>query len=68
MKKQIERIIIANTSTTEKEMQPYMKLAKQFGYRVFYVITEGGWNNTKSIHNVPDDTLDKMKNRFEISL
>jgi len=67
MKKQIHRIVIANTSTTEKELQPYMDLARQFGYRVFTVIVESRHGN-KSVHNVPESTLDKMKARFNIKL
>lgn len=61
------RIIIANTSTTVDEMAPYNTLASKYGYRVFSVIVEnrhGGIN----IHNVPPTTIQKMKNRFDISL
>ena len=67
MKKQIDRIIVANTCTTEREMKPYYDLARQFGYKVFSVIVEnrhGGVNE----HSVPAITLEKMKERFEISL
>lgn len=67
MKAGAERIVIANTSTTEKEMKPYQDLAKEFGYRVFSVIVEnrhGGVN----VHNVPEVTLEKMRNRFEVRL
>lgn len=67
MKKQVERIVIANTSTTEREMQPYMDLAKQFGYQMFSIIVETRHNN-KSTHNVPEVTLNKMKARFNIKL
>jgi len=67
MKAQVERIVIANTSTTEREMQPYMDLARQFGYRVFSIIVENRML-TKNIHSVPDETILKMKNRFNIQL
>lgn len=67
MKKQIGQIVVANTSTTEKEMIPYVDLAEQFGYRVFTVITESRHGN-KSIHNVPESTLEKMRARFNICL
>ena len=63
----VSKIVIDNTSTTEKELKPYMDLAKKHGYKVFSVIVEnrhGGINT----HNVPQDTLNRMKNRFEISL
>lgn len=62
-----ERIVVANTFTQAWEMQPYFDLAEQYGYRVYSLIVEnrhGGVNE----HGVPQETLDKMKNRFEISL
>ena len=67
MKKQIGQIVVANTSTTEKELKPYYDLAKKFNYRVFSIIVENRMNS-ESIHNVPNETILKMKNRFNISL
>lgn len=67
MKAGVERIIVANTSTRVREMQPYMDLAEQFGYRVFTVIVESRHCN-KSVHNVPEETLEKMRARFNIQL
>jgi hypothetical protein len=48
-------------------MQPYFDLAEKYGYRVHTMIVEnrhGGINE----HGVPEDKLEQMKNRFEISL
>ena len=67
MKKQIETVIVANTSTTEREMQPYMDLARQFSYKVFSVIVENRHGNV-SVHGVPEATLDKMRGRFDVKL
>lgn len=64
---QAETIVIANTNTTEKEFQPYVDLAKKYDYTVFSLIVEnrhGGKNN----HNVPEESIAKMKNRFQIKL
>lgn len=60
-------IVVSNTFTQEWEMQPYLDMAKDWGYTVFSVIVEnrhGGVN----VHGVPDDKLELMKNRFEIKL
>jgi len=60
-------IIVSNTFTQEWEMKPYYELAKQYGYTVFSLVVEnrhGGVNE----HGVPDETLEKMRNRFEIKL
>ena len=61
------KIVVSNTSTQEWEMEPYFNLAKEFGYSVFSVIVEnvhGGINE----HNVPEDKIEQMKNRFNIKL
>ena len=61
------RIVVSNTFTQEWEMQPYYELAQKYGYKVYCLIVEnrhGGVNE----HGVPQETLDKMKKRFEISL
>jgi len=60
-------IIVANTSTTKKEMKPYYDLAEEFGYKVFSVIVENRHGGV-SEHNVPEETLKKMRNRFDIAL
>lgn len=62
-----QRIIVSNTFTQEWEMKPYFELAEKHGYKVFSIIVEnrhGGVNE----HGVPEDTLEIMKNRFEIKL
>ena len=61
------KVIVSNTFTQEWEMQPYFDLAEKYGYRVYSLIVEnrhGGVNE----HNVPQETLEKMKNRFEVQL
>jgi len=67
MKKQIDRIVVANTFTTEREMQAYKDLARQFGYQVFSIIVENRHDGV-NVHNVPAITLEKMKERFDIKL
>jgi predicted kinase len=60
-------IVVSNTFTQEWEMQAYLDLAKKYDYRVFSIRVENRHGNT-NIHGVPDDTLKKMKDRFQISL
>jgi predicted kinase len=60
-------IVVSNTFTQEWEMEPYIEMAKEYGYAVFTIIVEnrhGGVN----VHNVPEDILNNMKNRFEVKL
>jgi len=60
-------IVVSNTSTTEKELQPYIDLANKYDYKVISLIVENRHGN-KSVHNVPDEKLEQMKNRFQIKL
>ena len=60
-------IIVSNTSTMVWEMEPYIDLANAYGYRVHTVIIENRHNGT-SIHGVPEDKLEVMKQRFEVKL
>jgi hypothetical protein len=61
------RFAVSNTFTQEWEMKPYFDLAKKYGYKVFTVIVENR-HGGKNVHNVPDEALEKMRNRFEIKL
>lgn len=67
MKSSISKIAVSNTFTQEWEMKVYFDLAKEFGYKVFTIIVENRHGGT-NIHNVPEDKVESMKNRFEIKL
>jgi hypothetical protein len=60
-------IAVSNTFTQEWEMQTYVDLANKYGYQVTTLIVENRHGN-KNVHNVPDETLDRMRNRFEVKL
>ncbi len=60
-------VVVSNTFTTEKEMQPYLDMAAMFGYRVTTLIIENRHGN-ESVHNVPQNVIDKMTERFSIKL
>jgi predicted kinase len=67
MKLEISRIVIANTFTEKWEMDTYYQMAERYKYRVHTVIVENR-HESKNVHNVPDEKLEQMKNRFEIKL
>ena len=60
-------VVVSNTFTQEWEMDAYYELAKQYGYKVTSLIVENRHGN-QSIHSVPSEAIQKMKNRFEIKL
>jgi predicted kinase len=60
-------IVVSNTFTQEWEMQSYIDLAKKYGYQVTTLIVENRHGNS-NVHNVPAETLDRMRQRFEVKL
>ena len=67
MKAEVDTVIVANTTTTEKEIKPYTDLAKKYGYRVFSIVVENRHGGT-NVHDVPEETIEKMRDRFSIKL
>lgn len=60
-------IAVSNTFTQEWEMNPYFFMAEKYGYNVFTLIVENR-HGGKNVHNVPEDKITIMRNRFEIKL
>ncbi len=67
MQKSVVRIFLDNCFTLEWEMEPYFKLAKQFGYRMMAVTVEnrhGGINN----HGISNEQVQKMAAKYKVVL
>lgn len=62
-----KKIIVSNTSTSEKELKPYLDLAAENGYRVISLVVENRHGND-SVHNVPQETRDAQERRLRNSL
>lgn len=67
LKKGTEKVFVSNTFTTESEMAAYKELAQKYGYRFSTIIVENR-HQSSSIHNVPVENIQKMKDRFDIKL
>jgi hypothetical protein len=63
----VDKIAVSNTFTQFWEMEPYFELAEKYGYKTFSIVVENRHGN-KSIHNVPEDKVQMMKDRFEIKI
>lgn len=61
----IDVVVVSNTFTTKKEMQPYFDMARKIGLEPHVVLCQNRWSNT---HNVPSHTLLKMSERFEFEI
>jgi predicted kinase len=57
-----EAVIISNTMTMQWEVKPYIEMARHHGY---HVIIEHLTGEYKNIHDVPQEIVEKMKNRRE---
>jgi predicted kinase len=55
-------LVISNTFTQYWEFEDYIKLAHMKGYTVVVVRCTHVFGN---VHNVPEDAIEKMRNRFE---
>ena len=56
-----EGVNVSNTFTTLSEMKPYYLLAKELGAELNVITCQGSFG---SVHDVPQETYDKMKKRF----
>lgn len=63
----VEIVIVSNTFTQNWEMEPYIKLAEKFGYSVDSIVKEN-LHSGESVHQVPDKTLQRQRDRLKSSL
>ena len=61
------KILVDNTFTMEWEMEPYFKLAAEYGYRIFVVTVENRHGNG-NIHNISREQLEKMTAKYKVKL
>lgn len=54
-------VIVSNTFTTVKELRPYFDIAKERGIVPNVFVAQNEFGN---VHNVPEETLERMKARF----
>lgn len=55
-------VVVSNTFTRKWEMEPYLILQTQLGVELEILEAKG---NYKSIHGVPQKTIDAMRSRWE---
>ena len=60
-------LCMSNTTTTEKELEPYLQLAETFGYTTFVLVVENRHEGVNQ-HGVPDEVLAKMRARLSGSI
>lgn len=69
MSRGVRVVVVHNTNTTNKEMEPYLEFAEELNYRVHVLRVESGLVvdelATRNVHNVPVETIKKMADRFQ---
>jgi len=55
-------VIVSNTSSTEREVNKYINLAKSMDYPVQIITCQAEFQN---VHGVPEEAMDKFKQRFK---
>lgn len=60
-------VIVSNTFTTEKELAPYLAIAKELDCKVTSLVVENRHGN-ESIHDVPYTTLVRQEQRLRNSI
>lgn len=60
-------IAVSNTSTNEKEVESYRKIAEKHNAKFVSIIMENRHEGV-NVHNVPEEKIQQMKNRFSVKL
>ncbi len=60
-------VFVHNTFTQTWEMEPYFQIAGETDTLVHTIIVENRHGNN-SVHDVPDGTMSRMRQRFDVSL
>jgi predicted kinase len=55
-------VCVSNTFTQRWEIQPYIDIAKSLRYEIIIIRKTSKYNN---IHDVPEDAMKRMEERFE---
>lgn len=67
IQKSTEKIFVDNTFTIDWEMEPYFKMAQENSYRIF-VVTVENYHGKANIHEIPEEQISKMADKYKIRL
>jgi predicted kinase len=63
----ITKVFIDNTFTLDWELTPYFKLAAHYDYTL-YVITVEKYHDNKNVHDISQEQLEKMAEKYKVKL
>ena len=59
----VNAVAVANTFTQAWEAEKYYQIAEEYGYSVFVIECQNDFGN---VHDVPQESIDAMKERWEM--
>ena len=62
-----EKVILDNVFSADWEMEPYFRMAAEYGYEV-HVATVENRHGSKNVHGISDEQLEKMAEKFKVVL
>lgn len=71
MRRRVRAIVVDNTNLTRSARETYLQMAKYFHYEAVFVLPDTDWAwdvdecAVRTIHNVPRDHIQSMKDRYE---
>jgi len=60
-------VVLHNTNTEESDIEPYIELAKMYGYKLISLIVENRHGNV-DVHGVPEETLQRQERTLRDSI
>lgn len=67
LKKNCEKVFVANTFTMDWELAPYIKMADKYNYKLFIVTVEN-YHENENIHQIPMEQIEKMASKYKLKL
>lgn len=67
LKRSCEKVFVANTFTIDWEMEPYIKMAGKYNYKLF-VVTVENYHEHENIHLVSNEQIEKMAAKYKVKL
>ena len=65
MKHGIDTICVSNTFIRDRDVKPYVEMAKKYGYTVKIKVCDGGFKN---VHNVSTEKVQRMADTLKANL
>ncbi|MFN3343943.1 MAG: AAA family ATPase [Flavobacteriales bacterium] len=63
----IEKVFVHNTFTIDWELEPYFKMAAEFGYTL-HIVTVENYHGKTNVHQIPNEQLQKMTEKYKVRL